>query len=130
MKYLEQLKEAILSEDTYDTEEVLKQIEEDDNSFEYVKNILELMEENPYLDYGCPGPIVHYMEKYYGNGYEQLLYESVKRKPIAHTLWMLHRIINDVQGEEKESYINLIKETANNADLPDDIRSEAQFYLK
>lgn len=129
MNHFEQLKEAILSEDFYKTNEVIKLITEDDNSIEYVKSILDLMEENPDIDYGCPGPIVHYMEKFYGNGYEQLLYESVKRKPIVHTLWMLNRIINDVQGEEEEKYINLMKETANNTDLPDDVRDEAQFYL-
>lgn len=59
----------------------------------------------------------------------ELLYESVRRKPIVHTLWMLNRIINDVHGDEKEKYIDLIKETANNTDLPDDVRDEAQFYL-
>ena len=42
---------------------------------------------------------------------------------------MLNRIINDVQREEEEKYINLMKETANNTDLPDDVRDEAQFYL-
>lgn len=130
MKYFEQLKEAILSEDTCDTEDVLNLIKDEDNSVEYVKSILELMEDNPYIDYGCPGPVVHYMEKFFRNGYEELLYKSVKRKPTAHTLWMLNRIINGVQGDEKEKYISLIKETAKNTDLPDDVRNEAQFYLK
>jgi hypothetical protein len=48
---------------------------------------------------------------------------------IKYRFRMLNRIINDVQGEEEEKYINLMKETANNTDLPDDVRDEAQFYL-
>ena len=129
MKFFEQLKKAILSENLYQTEEILKQIREEDNSIKYVGNILELMEENPDLDYGSPGPLVHYMEEFYGNGYEKLLCESVARKPIAHTLWMIHRIINDVDGEEQEYYYDLIEKTANNPDIPDDIREEAKSYL-
>ena len=29
------------------------------------------MELNPGLDFGTPGPLVHFVEQFYGNGYEQ-----------------------------------------------------------
>ncbi|MBQ4220938.1 MAG: hypothetical protein II666_15450 [Butyrivibrio sp.] len=50
------------------------------------------MENNPNIDYGMPGPIVHFMESYYKKGYEDELLKSVKRKPTQHTVWMLNRI--------------------------------------
>lgn len=77
MKYLDELIKAISAEDFYETEEVLEKVTQEDDSIEYVKSLLKYMEENPYIDYGMPGPIVHYIENYYQKGYEELLYDSI-----------------------------------------------------
>jgi len=63
-----------------------------------VEAILRFMEDNPSIDYGIPGPLVHYVETFYGNGYEDLLIESVKRNPTTHTIWMLNRVINGTKN--------------------------------
>ena len=61
---------------------------------EAVEPILQFMEQHPAIDFGTPGPLVHFVEQFYGKGYEEKLIESVQRKPVAHTVWMLNRIIN------------------------------------
>jgi hypothetical protein len=48
---------------------------------------------------GTPGPLVHTMEKHSGH-YEQLLTDSLKRKPTDLTVWMVNRILN---GEPADS---------------------------
>ena len=50
------------------------------------------MEDFPEADFGQPGPLTHFVEGFYKSGYEELLYQSIKRKPTLHTIWMVNRI--------------------------------------
>ena len=109
LKYYEELKKAILNENLFETNNILENIKNENNSFEYIKYILELIENNPDIYFGNPGPIVHFMELYYKKGYEDLLLESVKKHPTIQTVWMLNRIINDPELKEKEKYIDTLK---------------------
>jgi hypothetical protein len=59
-----------------------------------VEPILQFMESNQGIDYGSPGPLVQFLERFCGRGYEQKVIESIERRPTAHTVWMLHRVIN------------------------------------
>ena len=52
-----------------------------------------LMERLSDSDLGSPGSLVHTMERYVG-AYEDLLAESVSRKPTALTVWMVNRVLN------------------------------------
>jgi hypothetical protein len=61
---------------------------------ETVEAVLRFMEQYPTVDFGMPGPLVHFVERFRGNGYEEELSESVRRKPTLHTVWMLNRLIN------------------------------------
>ena len=110
MKYYDELKSAILSEDFNDTFSVLNMIDTDDDAKSYFTDIFKLMEANPDIDYGMPGPVVHFMEKYYGNGYEEELLESVKRKPTLHTLWMMNRVLNDDDLKDRDKYLCVLEE--------------------
>lgn len=130
MKFYKQLIDAIYIEDFYKTNEILLSISKEDDSIDYVDNLLLFMEENPDIDYGMPGPIVHYMERFYLKGYEDLLYKSVKRKPTIHTLWMLNRIINSPKLVDKSKYIDLLASVSDNQNEPEMIRNEALFYLQ
>jgi len=95
-----------------------------------IEPLLLLMERNPDIDYGMPGPIVHFVEKFYGNGYEERLVESIKRKPTKHTLWMLNRVINGSSGEVKKEYLNVLADITSDTTLFDEsIRNEAQVFL-
>ena len=129
MKYYEQLVKATIDEDFYSANEILLAIQNEDDSIEYVDNLLCFIEDNPDIDYGMPGPLVHYMERYYNNGYEELLYNSIKRSPTVHTLWMLNRILNSSALKEKEKYFLLLKQVADNNES-ETIKEYADMYLQ
>jgi hypothetical protein len=67
---------------------------------ETVEPILMFIEEHPAIDFGMPGALVHFVERFYGKGYEERLVESVNRKPTFHTVWMLNRVINGTKAPE------------------------------
>ena len=69
---------------------------------EVVEPILRFMEEHPSIEFGMPGPLVHFIERFYGKGYDGKLIESVERKPTAHTVWMLNRLINGARTAERK----------------------------
>jgi hypothetical protein len=69
---------------------------------EGVDPILQFMEAHPALDYGMPGPLVHFLEELYLKGYEERLIESVSRKPTGLTVWMLNRVINGTKEPGKK----------------------------
>ena len=74
-----------------------------------------------------PGAIVHFVERFYKKGYEELLVESIKRKPTMHTVWMLNRIING--SENKKDYIELMKAIIEHNDIEDEIRNQARAFM-
>ena len=53
----------------------------------------------------CPGHI-------YGKGYEDRLVESVRRKPTAHTIWMLNRVINGTKVPKRKRHFLAAMEQA------------------
>ena len=63
MKYFKELTDAVETENFQLTDEILSKIKAEDDSIEYVRKLLSYMENHPDIDYGMPGPIVHYMEK-------------------------------------------------------------------
>lgn len=130
MKFIEELKAAILEEDFYKTNEILEEVKREENAFEYLKPLFTIMEENPYLDFGVPGPVVHFMETYYKRGYEQLLLESVQRTPTSQTVWMLNRIINDSQLENREQYLAVLAALLERTDISESIRADVEEFYK
>ncbi|GMU80802.1 MAG: hypothetical protein AMXMBFR47_06730 [Planctomycetota bacterium] len=64
------------------------------DAFEAVEPILMFMESNPGIEFGSPGPLVHFIERFHQRGYEEKLLESIERNPTRHTVWMLNRLIN------------------------------------
>lgn len=130
LRLINELQDAVLEEDFYRTNEVIEKIKKEQNSFEYVKFILELMEKNPNLDYGIPGPLVHFVELYYQNGYEELLLESVKRCPTSQTVWMLNRILNDPKFKEKERYLNVLNELLQKDGLTSNLKEEIRNFVR
>ena len=90
-KILEVLTENIKKEDFEAIYEILNIIKEEESML-YIEWILHFMEENPKIDYGMPGPLVHFMEKKYKKGYEKLLLESIKYKVTVVSLICLELI--------------------------------------
>ncbi|RKM58590.1 hypothetical protein D6856_12615 [Butyrivibrio sp. XB500-5] len=129
MKYSEDLKKAILDENFTETHEILTRIIEEDEPLNYFSDIFSLMENNPNLDYGMPGPVVHFMEKYYKKGYEKELLLSIKRKPIIHTIWMLNRILNDSNLENREIYMHEMENVLTREDVDPKLRKETERFI-
>ena len=128
-KILEVLTENIKKEDFEAIYEIHNIIKEEDSML-YIEWILHFMEENPKIDYGMPGPLVHFMEKKYKKGYEKLLLESIKRKPTEHTVWMLNRILNDVNLEERNVYMDVLKAIVKDSKYDEELRSLAKEFLE
>ncbi len=108
-------------------EDNIMQLEMHNVGIEAVVPLLQLMERHPLDDFGVPGAIVHFVERFYKKGYEELLIESVKRRPTMHTVWMLNRIING--SENKEKYINIMKDVINRTDIEEEIKNQAIAFI-
>lgn len=91
--------------------------------------IFQFMEEHPDADFGSPGPIVHTMEKL--GGYEDALVQSLGRKPIPLTVWMVNRILNDdLAPSERERWLDVLRGVAENPNASDEARAEAMDFLE
>jgi len=104
----------------------MEEIEENYNQLDSVQPLLRLMERHPLTDFGSPGPIVHFVERFYKKGYEEELLLSLKRMPTLHTVWMLNRLINGT--DQAEVYLGLLKEISENVSCDKEIREEALHF--
>jgi hypothetical protein len=79
------------------------------------ESVLRFMEEHPSVDFGAPGALVHFLERFYGNGYEERLIASVGRRPTSVTVWMVNRLLNGAKREaERASLLKLLEEVLTN----------------
>ncbi len=108
-------------------EDNIMKLEIQNVGIEAVEPLLRLMERHPLVDFGMPGAIVHFVERYYKKGYEELLVESIKRKPTMHTVWMLNRIING--SENPKRYIEIMNSIVDCNDIEDEIRNQARKFM-
>ncbi|MEK5215234.1 hypothetical protein [Psychrobacillus sp. FSL H8-0487] len=123
------LKKSIMNENFIDvTYDVVEEIEEREDAFEAILPIFKLMEKYPNINFGRPGPLVHFVEKFYKNGYEEKLVESLKREPTQHTVWMLNRVINGSQGDRKAYFINVLDNIIAFPNLDEEIVSLARHF--
>ena len=92
--------------------------------------MLRVIERNPDVDLGSPGPLVHTLETFYAKGYEGKLLESLARKPTGLTVWMLNRLVNGSHGRTKESYLDTLKEIAEDSANDASARESAKHFLE
>jgi hypothetical protein len=98
---------------------------------ESVEPILRFMETHPDIDYGVPGPLVHFVERFCDRGYETKLIESVLRKPTAHTVWMVNRLINGTKVPEvRLQYFDILEQVRSNPSVDQLVRREAADFLE
>lgn len=140
-KYLQPIKYFLEKnkEDLDETEficlqyEITDQMKADKIGFEAVKSILKLMEENPLLEFGTPGPFTHFIENFYTEkqqDYINLVKQSVAEKPTIHTVWLLHRIINRSENEKATELIEILKSISKNTEIQQEIRDFAINFLE
>lgn len=129
MYLLDELKNAILREDFYETNSILEKVYEKGDGFNYVEPLINIMESNPNIDFGVPGPVVHFIEKFPEKDYVEILLKSLQKSPTIYTLWMLNRIINDPASQRKSEYIQVLLDISKRSDIEVHIREQArEFY--
>ena len=80
-------------------------------------------------DLGMPGPLVHFLEKYFPQ-YTEGLCKSVDRQPTHYTLWMINRILNaDINEKMRIKLINTLKKATEQHNTDEAIKREAQELL-
>ena len=94
-----------------------------DHPFDLVAPILEFISEHPEVDFGSPGYLVHFVERFYHQGYEDLLLESVLKSPTVHNIWMLHRCYNDNDPNLVRQIQTLVGELKKDKTLDSQVRS-------
>jgi len=109
--------------------ELVKQIEDGELGIEAVEPILRFFEDHEDLDMGAPGPLVHYVEKFYKAGYEERLLRSLDRKPTLKTLEMLNRLINGTDEPPLRQRYVAVCERAAHSDLATFQTKEEAFRL-
>jgi hypothetical protein len=97
---------------------------------EAVEPVVRFIEQHPTIDFGTPGPLVHFVERSSGNGYEERLLESVGRRPTSHTIWMLNRVINGTRAPgEKQRLIDAMASARRHPDADQAVRQTADQFL-
>lgn len=114
------------NEVTYEFDDLVDKINDLDLECSSIDPLLMFIEEHPLVDFGFPGEIVHYLEKYYKHGYEDKLIDSIKRRPTRHTVFMLNRLIN---GNQDEKYLFLMKAILDRNDVEQAIKEDVQEFL-
>lgn len=124
---IQELKKTIL-EGTLSTEgeEILEDLESNTGDREVMKKLFYLIEETDGLSLGMPGPIVRFLEGYFREGYEGELKSSLRRKPTMYGVWMLNRLVNGTEGEEREEYVELMKNVMGSGET----RAEVKDYIR
>ena len=62
-----------LTADTIPMVELVNRLEKAENPLSFAPTVFSFMERHPEVDFGAPGPFVHFLEDYAGRGYEELL---------------------------------------------------------
>jgi hypothetical protein len=110
---------------------ITESLKEEGAGLESVSVILKFMEEQPAFDFGTPGPLVHFVEKFYGRGYEAELLASIARKPTSHTIWLLNRVINGTkQPAERERLVNALRQAESHPASDAQAKRQATHFLQ
>ncbi len=110
--------------------ELTDKLNGDDDEVQAIEPIFRLIEKYPTTDFGSPGPLVHFIEKYIGR-YEQELLESLDRRPTQLTVWMLNRVINGTKNKTTRlTLIQKLEDIIQNPNVDDETKNEASDFLK
>lgn len=118
------LHDAITEDQEFElADEIVDAMEASPQPFDLVAPILELIANHPEVDFGSSGELVHFVEKFYHQGYEDLLLESVLKSPTVYNIWMLHRCYNDNDPNLVRQIQTLVGELKKDKTLDSQVRS-------
>ncbi|HYH47078.1 MAG TPA: hypothetical protein VEG34_15460 [Thermoanaerobaculia bacterium] len=103
---LEELSALEFEEDYLsELDDIAERLVEEDARGEAIEPVFRFLETHRDIDLGLPGPLVHYLERFFHKGYEEKLMDSLRRAPTPRTVWMLNRLLNGLAGSAKEPYL-------------------------
>jgi hypothetical protein len=92
--------------------------------------LFDVMERMGDSDLGMPGPLVHALEAMPGR-YERELGESLKRKPVHLSVWMVNRILNGTRDPEvRQHYFDLLGDASEHPGATEGVRDEALYFIE
>ena len=112
---------------TYEFDDLIEKISDLNLGSASIEPLLYFIEEHPLVEFGFPGAIVHYLERFYKQGYEEKLIDSLNRRPTRHTVFMLNRLINGTT--HKEEYLLLMNAIIHRNDVEQEIKDDVQEFL-
>jgi len=87
-------------------------------------------ERNGAADLGTPGPLVHFLERFYPDYVDQLC-ASVVRKPTTYTVWMLNRLLNaSVETADRKRLLEVLEGASANTAADKVVREQAIEFLR
>ena len=96
---------------------------------ETIDPILTFIETHPDFDFGSPGPLVHFAERFYRNGYEEKLLQSIARKPTNLTAWMLNRVLNGTKEPARRQELAEVMKGIATHPLADDVTRQTANHF-
>lgn len=82
----------------YESAQLVTRWEEQGMGVDAAEPILRFLEAHPNIDFGSPGPLVHFLEAVLLREREGALADalvaSLRRRPVSATTWMLNRLLN------------------------------------
>lgn len=118
------LHDAITEDQEFElADEIVDAMEAYPQPFDLVDPILDFISKHPEIYFGAPGELVHFVERFYHQGYEELLMESVLKSSTVHNIWMLHRCYNDNDPNLVRQIQTLVGELKKNKTLDSQVRS-------
>lgn len=104
-------------------------IEKLDCAEDVIPDVFAFMEEHPDVDIGSPGPLVHFVERFYPICLEQLV-ASLGRQPTQSTLWMLNRILNSkLSSEQRGRLLDVLRHVGSHPKASSVVKGEAAEFL-
>lgn len=102
------------------------EVPDPDRVFPYV---FRFFERYPDAELGMPGPLVHFVERYYPR-YVDELERSLKRKPTTYAVWMVHRVLNSaVPSDMKQRLLPMLESVLQHAKADDLAKEAATTFL-
>ncbi|HEX4862000.1 MAG TPA: hypothetical protein VFV07_12235 [Rhizomicrobium sp.] len=102
----------------------------DGAGLEAVDAVLSFMEAHPEIEYGMPGALVRFVERSSGKGYEERLLKSISRRPTAHTIWMLNRLINGSGSPaDRQEYIGVMRRAKESPTVDPAVAARIDHFL-
>jgi hypothetical protein len=128
----QQLRDAPAGQDDYVEylDDVLDGVVELDDEDAVFTEAFSFFERNDAADLGAPGPLVHFLERFYPAYVEQLC-ASVERKPTTYTVWMLNRILNaSLDAADRKRLLAVLAAASANSAADPVAREQAIDFLR